>query len=316
MEEIEQVAQSAGNWAADLLQTEIYNGKSLADYLTFDALITLTTSIVGALVIILLGFIVSGFIGRRIKRMAERHKSLDDTLFAFLGNIARYTILGFTALFVLNTFGVQTTSIIALIGAAGLAVGLALQGTLSNVAAGVMIIFFRPLKLGDFVDVDGVMGTVKNITLNYTEIADLGNVKVVVPNSEVWGNRIKNYSSYPTRRAEWTFGVSYGANLAKAEEVIRDTIMADERAHADPEPFFQVNNLGSSSVDFLVRVWCDTDAYFQFQADMKRKVKEALDAADVNIPFPTRTLVHENPVVNLSDRQADKSDAKQDIAAE
>ncbi|MEL7253964.1 MAG: mechanosensitive ion channel family protein [Pseudomonadota bacterium] len=300
----------------DLLQTDIYNGKSLADYLTFDALVTMTTSILGAIVIILLGFVVSGFVGRRIWKMAENHKSLDNTLFTFLGNIARYTILAFTALFVLNTFGVQTTSIIALIGAAGLAVGLALQGTLSNVAAGVMIIFFRPLKLGDFVSVDGVMGTVKDITLNYTEIADLGNVKVVVPNSEVWGNKIKNYSSYPTRRAEWTFGVGYGVNLGKAEQVILDTIMADTRAHAEPEPFIQVNNLGSSSVDFLVRVWCATDDYFQFQADMKRKVKEALDEADVDIPFPTRTLVHENPVVELPNRDADTPSAKQDIAAE
>ncbi len=316
MEELERVAQTAGNWVANLLQTEIYDGKSLADYLTFEALVTLTTSIVGAVAIITLGFIVSGFVGRRIWKMAENHKSLDNTLFTFLGNIARYTILAFTALFVLNTFGVETTSIIALIGAAGLAIGLALQGTLSNVAAGVMIIFFRPLKLGDFVAVDGVMGTVKNITLNYTEIADLGNVKVVVPNSEVWGNKIKNYSSYPTRRAEWTFGVGYGVNLAKAEEVIRDTIMADDRAHADPEPFVQVNNLGNSSVDFLVRVWCDTDDYIQFQADMKRKVKEALDEADINIPFPTRTLVHENPVVEFPNQQEDTQTAKQDIAAE
>lgn len=316
MEELENVANSAGNWMSKVLQTEIYQGKALADFLTFDALITLTTSLVGAMVIILLGFIVSGFVGRRIRKMAERHKRLDTTLLTFLGNIARYTILAFTALFVLNTFGVQTTSIIALIGAASLAVGLALQGTLSNVAAGVMIIFFRPLKLGDFVDVDGVMGTVKNITLNYTEIADLGNVMVVVPNSEVWGNKIKNYSAYPTRRAEWTFGVGYGVNLAKAERVIRDTIIADDRAHADPEPFIQVNNLGSSSVDFLVRIWCDTDVYFAFHTDMKRKVKEALDEADINIPFPTRTLLHENPVVTLKSKMAETQNPAKDIAAE
>jgi small conductance mechanosensitive channel len=204
----------------------------------------------------------------------------------------RYTVLAFTGLFVLNTFGIQTTSLIALIGAAGLAIGLALQGTLSNVAAGVMIIFFRPLKLGDFVEVGGVMGTVKEITLNFTELSDLSNVRIVVPNSEVWGNIIKNYSSNATRRAEWTFGVGYGANLATAEKVIRETITADPRAHADPEPFIQVNNLGDFSVDFLVRVWCNASDFFQFQADMKRKVKEALDEAGVDIPFPTRTLIN------------------------
>ena len=116
----------------------------------------------------------------------------------------------------------------------------------------------------------------------------------MVPNADVWGNTIYNYSVYDRRRAEWEFGVGYGVNLAQAEQVIRDTIMADERSIADPEPFIQVNNLGASSVDFLVRVWCDASVYFQYQADMKRKVKEALDAADINIPFPTTTIVHEN----------------------
>lgn len=315
MEELEAVKASATGWAEGLLTTEIYNGKSLADYLTFDTLINAAVSITGAIVIILLGFMISGLIGRRIRKVGETHASLDDTLFNFLGNIVRYTILAFTGLFVLNTFGVQTTSIVAIIGAAGLAIGLALQGTLSNVAAGVMIILFRPLKIGDFVEVDGVMGTVKNINLNYTEIADLGNVKIVVPNSEVWGNKLSNYSVYPTRRAEWTFGVGYGVNLAKAEKVISETIMSDPRSKTEPEPFIQVNNLGSSSVDFLVRVWCSSDDYFQFQADMKRKVKEALDQAEINIPFPTRTLVHDAPVpirsVNATDQGSPSS-----IAAE
>ncbi len=114
------------------------------------------------------------------------------------------------------------------------------------------------------------------------------------PISKVSGNTIKNYSANPKRRAEWTFGVGYGVNLAKAEEVIRETRMEDARAHEDPEPFVQVNNLGGSSVDFLVRVWCDRDVYFRFQADMKRRMKEALDAAEIDIPFPTRTLVHVN----------------------
>jgi small conductance mechanosensitive channel len=192
---------------------------------------------------------------------------------------------------VLNTFGVQTTSVVAVIGAAGLAIGLALQGTLSNVAAGVMLILFRPIQVGDFVEVAGKMGTVKQINLNFTELADLSNVHVIVPNSEVWGNIITNYSVNKTRRAEWHFGVGYGANLKTAEEVIRSTIMSDPRAMAEPEPFIQVNNLGDSSVDFLVRVWCTAGDYFGFKADMTRRVKEALDEAGVDIPFPTRTIV-------------------------
>ncbi|MGR3513530.1 MAG: mechanosensitive ion channel family protein [Paracoccaceae bacterium] len=290
MEEIDAIADNAASWIENLFETEIYNDQSLSDLLTLETMLALAGNLLAATLIVILGFIISGILGRRIRRLGEKHESLDDTLFNFLANIVRYTVLAFTGLFVLNTFGVQTTSIIAVIGAAGLAVGLALQGTLSNVAAGVMIILFRPLKIGDFVEINDITGTVKEITLNFTELADLGNVKVVVPNSEVWGNTIKNYSANPTRRAEWTFGVGYGVNLAQTEQVIRDTIMADARAHATPEPFIQVNNLGGSSVDFLVRVWCSRDDYFQFQADMKRHVKEALDAADINIPFPTRTV--------------------------
>lgn len=281
---------------SNLMTAEIYGGRSLADYLTFEFLVSLIGSTLAALLIIVIGVTLASLLSRRIRRFGETHSSFDTTLFSFLGNIARYAVLAFTALFVLNTFGVQTTSIIALIGAAGLAVGLALQGTLSNVAAGIMIILFRPIKLGDFVEINGISGTVKELTLNYTELADIGNVKVIVPNSEVWGNTIKNYSANAMRRAEWTFGVGYGVNLARAEQVIRDTIMADDRSKKDPAPFIQVNNLGASSVDFLVRVWCDSSAYFQYQADMKRKVKEALDSEGIDIPFPTRTLVHQQPL--------------------
>ena len=138
------------------------------------------------------------------------------------------------------------------------------------------------------------MGTVKDISLNYTELATLANVQVIVPNAAVWGNTIVNYSIYETRRAEWVFGVSYGADLQKAEQVIRETIMGDSRSLADPEPFFQVNALSDFSVDFLARVWVRSDDYFAYQADMKRAVKEALDAAGIEIPFPTQTLIQQS----------------------
>lgn len=274
----------------DLLNTEIWNGKTVADYLTLEFLASIVGSVLAAILILILGLVVSGWIKRRITAIGERHAKLDDTLFSFLGNLAGYAVMGFTALFILNTFGVQTTSFVAVIGAAGLAIGLALQGTLSNVAAGVMLILFRPIKNGDFVEVNGETGTIKSITLNFTELASLGNVQVIIPNSKVWGNTITNYSIYPTRRAEWTFGVGYGANLKQAEQIIRDTLMADPRSKTDPEPFIQVNNLGDSSVDFLARVWVDRGEYFAYQADMKRQVKEALDAGGIDIPFPTRTV--------------------------
>ncbi|ATF17220.1 mechanosensitive ion channel family protein [Phaeobacter gallaeciensis] len=291
-----------------LMQTEIYNGKSLADLVTLEFLAQAMGSVLAAIVILLAGFIVASWVKRRIVQIGDSHASLDVTLFHFLGNLARYVILAFALLFVLNTFGVETTSIIAAIGAAGLAIGLAMQGALSNVAAGIMLILFRPFKLGDFIEVNDEMGTVKEITLNNTVIASLSNLKVIIPNSEVWGNTITNYSEFDTRRAEWTFGVGYGANLARAEQVIRDTIMSDSRSHAEPDPFIQVNNLNSSSVDFLVRVWVDAAEYFQYQADMKRRVKEALDEAGIDIPFPTRTLVQASPDASLD--AADTSDAQ------
>ncbi|MCK0095912.1 mechanosensitive ion channel [Yoonia sp. F2084L] len=275
-----------------LLNTVLWDGKTIADLLTLEFLASAVGNVLAALAILFIGFLVGGWVRRRLVGLGGKHAHLDITLFNFLGNVARYVVVGFAFLFVLNTFGVQTTSVVAVIGAAGLAIGLALQGTLSNVAAGVMIVFFRPIKIGDFVEVNGQMGTVKEITLNYTELAAISNVQIIIPNSQVWGNTIINYSTYDTRRAEWVFGVGYGANLKTAEETIRNTIMADPRAKAEPEPFIQVNNLGDSSVDFLVRVWCDSADYFGFQADMKRQVKEALDAADVPIPFPTRTIVN------------------------
>jgi small conductance mechanosensitive channel len=276
----------------ELMTTELWNGTTLADVLTLQFLATLAGSVIGGLAIVLGGFIIAGWARNRVVGLTRRYRRLDATLFSFLGNILRYVILAFTALFVLNTFGIQTTSIVAVIGAAGLAIGLALQGTLSNVAAGVMIILFRPFKNGDFVEVAGEMGTVQEISLNFTELSSLGNVQVIIPNSQIWGNVITNYSAYDTRRAEWVFGVSYGADLKKAEAIIRETIMADPRSMTEPAPFVQVNNLGDFSVDFLVRVWCASGDYFQYQADMKRAVKEALDSGGIEIPFPTRTMIN------------------------
>lgn len=275
----------------ELLNYEIYGGKTLSDLLTIEFLASIVGNVLAAIAILIIGFMVARWSRKRIASVGQRYAHLDETLFDFLGNIVRYLIIAFAVLFVLNTFGVQTTSVVAMIGAAGLAVGLALQGTLSNVAAGVMIIFFRPIKIGDFCEINGKTGTVKAINLNFTELASVGNFQIIIPNSEVWGNTIENYSVYDNRRAEWTFGVGYGANLKQAEDIIRKTIMDDPRSLNDPEPFIQVNTLNSSSVDFLVRVWCDRKDYFQYQADMKRHVKEALDAGGVDIPFPTRTIV-------------------------
>lgn len=272
------------------MNTPVGGDKVLSDYLSIEFLAAIIGDVLSAIVILILALMISGWASRRIRNIGGRNPHLDETLFKFLGNIVRYAILAFAILMIMNTFGIRTTSLVAAIGAAGLAIGLALQGTLSNVAAGVMIIVFRPFKIGDFIAVDDEIGTVKDITLNYIELANLQNLQIIIPNSNVWGNTITNYSANPERRVEWSFGVGYGANLAKAEKVILETIMADERARTDPDPFIQVNNLGDSSVDFQVRVWCDNADAYAFQTDMYRKVKEALDENGIDIPFPTRTV--------------------------
>lgn len=273
-----------------LMQFEIVSGTTVGDILKVDFLIGVVGQVVLAVVILIVGFFLAGFIRRRIIRLAERSRHFDKTMGGFLANAARYGVLALTIIFVLQQFGFQTASLIALLGAAGLAIGLALQGVLGGVAAGVMLVVFRPIKVGDFVEVGGKAGTVKDISIFTTELASIDNLQVIMPNSEVWGNTIVNYSIYDTRRAEWTFGVGYSANLADAERIIRDIVLGDTRTLAEPEPFVQVNNLNDSSVDFLVRAWVKTSEYFQYQADMKRKVKEAFDTGGIDIPFPTQTV--------------------------
>ena len=237
---------------------------------------------------------LSGFVGKQLRSLGKQYEELDETLFGFLASLARYTILIFATIFVLARFGVQTTSLVALVGAAGLAIGLALQGTLSNLAAGVMLLGFRPFKVGDYITAAGQSGTAKVIGLFTVELVTPDNIQVIVPNRDIWSSSIKNYSIYDTRRAQWVFGVSYDSDLKKAETILRKLIEKDERSHEDPAPFVKVTNLGDSSVDFTVRVWCDRSDYWEFKCDMTRAVKEAFDKGGVDIPYPTITQIQVN----------------------
>lgn len=268
---------------------------TVGDLLTLDFLLGVVGQVVLAAVILIVGFFFAGFVRRRIIRLSERSRHFDKTMGGFLANLARYAVLALTIIFVLQQFGFQTASLVALLGAAGLAIGLALQGVLGGIASGVMLVVFRPIKVGDFIEVNGVSGTVKDISIFTTELATLDNVQVVVPNTDVWSNTIKNYSVYDTRRAEWVFGVGYSADLKKAEGILRDVVFGDPRSLEEPAPFLQVNNLGDSSVDFLVRCWVKSSDYFQYQADIKRKVKEAFDEGGIDIPFPSRTVYEVRP---------------------
>ncbi len=220
----------------------------------------------------------------------RRTPLIDATLQGFFGSLARYAVLAFTILAVLAKFGVQTTSLIAMLGAAGLAVGLALQGTLSNVAAGVMLLIFRPFRAGQYVEIGGVAGTVKELTLFTTELATSDNVQIIVPNASVWGQAVKNFSHHPTRRIDLIFGISYDDDIGAAMAAMRDVIAADKRVLAEPEPLIAVNALGQSSVDMLLRVWTCTADYWPVKFDLTRAVKERFDREGITIPYPTQTV--------------------------
>jgi small conductance mechanosensitive channel len=249
------------------------------------------TNIVVAAVILFLTLWCSTWIKKRIIYFGYKYEKLDDTLFVFLSKIVQVLIIIFGGTVILNKFGVQTTSIIALLGAAGLAVGLALQGTLSNFAAGIMLIAFRPFQKGDYVAVSGSAGTVKEISIFTTELATADNIQVIVPNGQIWGASISNYSAYDTRRVDFIFSVSYGSDLQVTEDILVNLISNDKRIHTNPEPLIKVGKLNNSSVDFTVRVWCDRSDYWHIKFDMTRSVKEAFDKGGVDIPYPTTTII-------------------------
>jgi small conductance mechanosensitive channel len=251
-------------------------------------------NILAAIGILAAGFWISGRAGTFIRDMGLKYPQLDVTLFSFLGSLARWAILALTIVVVLGQFGVETTSLIALLGAAGLAVGLALQGTLSNLAAGVMLLIFRPFKVGDYVTAGGHSGTVEEISLFTTRLVSVDNVLTIVPNGDIWASAVTNYSAKDTRRLDLVFGVSYGTDLKAAEQALRDVIGEDTRIKSDPaEPFVAVTNLGDSSVDFTLRLWCDASDYWALRFHMLQTVKETFDARGIDIPFPTTTIVRQ-----------------------
>ena len=246
--------------------------------------------IIGAILILIAGKMIANFVQRKVETWLGKSEKVDATLTGFLANLARYVVLIATVLAVLAQFGIETTSLIAVLGAASLAIGLALQGTLSNVAAGVMLLFFRPFKTGDVVETAGIKGSVKSITLFVTELATPDNVQILVPNSQVWGTVVKNYSHHETRRVDLVLGIDYGDDIDKAQSVVKQVAAADTRVLADPAPMVVVGNLGESSVDLTIRVWCQAGDYWPVKFDLTKTLKQRFDAEKLNIPFPQRTI--------------------------
>ena len=247
-------------------------------------------NVVGAVVVLIVGLIVAGWAKRTVQRMLRRSGRVDDTLTGFLGSLVKYAVVAFTVIAVLQQFGVEATSLVAIFGAAGLAIGLALQGTLSNVAAGVMLLLFRPFKVGDRIDAAGHAGSVKVISLFTTEMATGDNVQIIIPNSAIWGTAIKNYSFNDTRRVDLVMGIDYGDDIDTAMATINRVISEEPRAKADPEPLVAVSELADNSVNLVVRVWVDAGDYGSVRFDLTKKLKEQLEADGISFPFPQRTV--------------------------
>lgn len=245
--------------------------------------------VVGAIALLVAGRIVAGVLRRATRHGLERSKA-DASLVPFLASLVYYLTLAFVVIAVLNLFGIQTASIIAILGAAGLAVGLALQGTLSNFSAGVMLLLFRPFKVGDYVDVGGVAGSVDEVGVFSTRLHTPDNVQIIVPNSKIYGDTLKNYSAPQTRRNDLQIGISYDDDIGRAIQVIQKILDGEERVLRDPEPVIAVAELGDSSVNLVVRPWCASADYWSLRFDLTRRMKEELEAAGCTIPFPQRDV--------------------------
>ena len=239
-----------------------------------------------ALLVLIVGWSIAGMVSRVIRKKAIASAKIDDTIGSFVASVARWVILIIVAITVLGLFGIQATSLVAILGAATLAIGMALQGTLSDLAAGFMLIIFRPYKLGQYVDIAGSAGTVKDINLFVTELATPDNVQIIVPNGQAWGAVITNFSHHETRRCDLTFGIDYGDDIEKAKEIILQLASEDERVMPDPEPWIRVTNLGDSSVDITARLWCAADDYWELKFGLTQSVKEAFDKEGITIPYP------------------------------
>tara|TARA_R110002110_G_scaffold177902_1_gene382572 strand:+ start:9194 stop:10012 length:819 start_codon:yes stop_codon:yes gene_type:complete len=243
------------------------------------------TRIILALVIFYIGrVVVATVIGLIVKVMQARR--VDEVLVRFLSAILRWVLLLFVIIAALSQLGIDTTSMVALLGAAGLAIGLSLQGSLSNLAAGVLLITFRPFTKGDFVEAGNAMGVIESISIFTTTMTTPDNKEVIVPNSAILGNNITNFSARPTRRVDMVFGVSYDDDIRKAKQLLEEVITADDRVLADPPPTIVVGELADSSVNFLVRPWVNSADYWGVFWDTTEAVKLKFDEAGITIPFP------------------------------
>ncbi len=247
------------------------------------------TNILIALLIFMVGKRVVAAVSRALRKLMGR-ADMDAILVNFLGSIAHGLLMLFVVVAAVRQLGIDTTSMVALIGAAGLALGFALQDSLSNFASGVLLILFRPFTTGHYVEAGGVAGTVEKISIFSTVMRTGDNREIVVPNGSIFGGTITNYSTRATRRIDMVFGIGYGDDLQLAKQTLQGILEADERVLSDPAPLVAVNELADSSVNFKVRPWVKTGDYWDALSDITERVKLAFDEQGISIPYPTQDI--------------------------
>ncbi len=248
---------------------------------------TYAPKVVLAIVTLIVGmWLINRFVGVLDNKLGKKDPTLNKFLCGLIGAILKILLL----ISVASMVGIATTSFIAIIGAAGLAVGLALQGSLANFAGGVLILIFKPFKVGDTIDAQGYLGSVREISILYTIVDTFDNRRIVIPNGQLANASLTNLSAYETRRCDMSFGIGYGDDIDKAKAVCKRLIEEDERALKDPAPLIVVGALGESSVDLTVRAWTKSADLWPFYWDMHEKVKKAFDAEGISIPFPQRDV--------------------------
>jgi small conductance mechanosensitive channel len=249
--------------------------------------------VIGALAVLIIGRFACG-IARKAVRRGMESRGIDASLVPFISNLVYFVLLAAVVIAVLGLFGIETTSLVAVLGTAGLAIGLALQGTLGNFSSGVMLLLFRPFHVGDYVEAAGTAGTVSEIGVFSTTLNTPDNVKIIVPNSGIFGAIIKNYSANDTRRNDIVLGISYDDDIANAIAVVNSVLSKDSRVLSDPEPMVAVSELADSSVNLVVRPWCRKEDYWGLRFDLIRKFKEELEQGGCSIPYPQRDVhVHQ-----------------------
>lgn len=257
-----------------------------------DTFLTIITTyglkVIGAIIILIVGWVIANVVYRAISRAGDRAKRIDRTITTFAASGAKYIVVIFTLIAVLGSFGVQTTSFVAVLGAAGLAIGLALQGTLSHVASGLLLVFFRPFRVGDYIEAGGVQGTVRSITLFVTEIDTADNIHVVVPNGLIWSGNMKNFTQNKTRRVELKVLLSYVDDVNLALKIVHELISRDDRVLEDPPPQIGVQSFADVGITIVAQLWTRLGENQAVQFDLNRAVKDAFDKAGFTMAFSQR----------------------------